>query len=96
MEPKTYRQKAAQTYAALGHVRRLRILEELEGRPNGLSFEQIGMQCKINGSTLGFHIKCLAQAGFLKKTIKGPYSIYRYNPAPLKYVSQAPAIKRAA
>ncbi len=96
MEPMTYRQKIARTHAALGHARRLKILEVLEDRPDGLSFEQIGNTCKINGSTLGFHIKCLMQAGFLRKTIKGPYSIYRYNPAPLAMLGNPPVQRRAA
>lgn len=96
MKPKTSRQILAQIHAALGHARRLKLLEILARTPQGLTFEDLSHQSRINPSTLGFHVKVLDQAGFLHKTIKGPYSIYQYDPSPLNMILLKPPLKAAA
>jgi len=96
MKPMTSRQKLAQVHSALGHARRLRILELLEKNPDGMVFEELERRLKIHGSTLGHHMRCLMQAGFLDKTIKGPYSIYRYDPTPLFLIFGSAPLLHAA
>jgi len=92
----TYRQRLAQIHFAMGHARRLRLLEILESSADGYSFEELSARSKINHSTLGHHMKVLGQAGFLIKTIKGPYSIYRYDPSPLVELQTTAPLKAAA
>jgi len=96
MKAMTYRQKLSQIHAALGHARRLRLIEILSDAPKGLTFEELSHRSSINQSTLGHHVKVLLGAGFLNKTIKGPYSIYTYDPAPMALIlTERPLVKAA-
>jgi len=88
--------RLAQIHSALGHARRLRLIDILIDTPNGLTFEALSHRSKINQSTLGHHVKVLLAAGFLKKKIKGPYSIYTYDPAPMVMLSAPPPLAKAA
>jgi len=96
MHQMTYRQKIAQIHAALGHARRLRLIDILSDEPKGLTFEELSHRSAINQSTLGHHVKVLLAAGFLNKTIKGPYSIYTYDSAPMSLLSPVRPLVQAA
>lgn len=96
MKTKSYRQNLAQIHFALGHARRLKIIETLEEGQGALSFEAVSHKTCINPSTLGHHMRVLLNAGLLRKKIKDPYSYYSFNQAPLHLVQSAEPLSKAA
>ncbi len=78
------RQNAAKFFFALGHQRRLRIIDVLTDHPNGLSFEKLESEALILGASLSHHLRFLKDAGIIQRKIKDRYSIYRLNTAYLE------------
>lgn len=77
MSKRMTRQKTAQLYFALGHQRRLRIIETLQSRPKGLTFEELEFLTGIPHSSLSHHIRFLKDAGLLLRQVKDRYTLYR-------------------
>lgn len=77
----TSRQTTAKFFFALGHPRRLLIIEELSRAPEGMTFEAIGVATRLADASLSHHIRFLNEAGLLSRKIKDRYSIYRLNTA---------------
>lgn len=85
----TPRQKRAQFFFALGHQRRLRIIEVLSQHPTGLTYEGLGLVAGIPEASLSHHLKFLRDADIALRTIKGRYSVYRLNIMRLQNMSVA-------
>ena len=73
------RQKTAQLYFALGHPRRLRIIEALQSRPKGVTLEDLEILARIPHSSLCHHIRFLKEAGLLTRQVRDRFSIYALN-----------------
>lgn len=84
MEFQTKPQKMAHFFAALGHTRRLKIINLLAETPRGLTFEAIEEQTGIAGSSLFHHLRPLREAGLLNRKIKGRFTYYSLDPNPLR------------
>lgn len=84
MERLTKRQKHAQFFAALGHARRLRLIEILAEHPKGITFESIETLSGITGSALVHHLRPLRAAGLTHRKVKGRHTIYRLDDTPLR------------
>lgn len=84
METLTKSQKLAQFFAALGHTRRLRIVNLLAISPKGLTFEDIETQTGITGSSLFHHLRPLRDAGLINRKIKGRFTFYSLDATPLR------------
>lgn len=82
-KPKS-RQTAAKFFFALGHQRRIRIIDVLTDHPNGLSFEALEGEALILGASLSHHLRFLKDAGIVQRKIKDRYSIYRLDTAYLE------------
>jgi len=74
-KPLTNAQKA-KFFFALGHVRRLRIIDTLQNRPKGLTFEELELLARVPGASLSHHLRFLKEAGIVSRTVKARYSIY--------------------
>lgn len=85
MEFQTKSQKLAAFFAALGHTRRLRIINLLAETPAGMTFEAIEDGTGISGSSLFHHLRPLRDAGLINRKIKGRYTYYSLDPAPLRH-----------
>lgn len=84
METLTKSQKLAQFFSALGHTRRLRIVNVLASSPGGMTFEAIENMTGIRGASLFHHLRPLRDAGLIDRKIKGRFAIYALDPAPLQ------------
>lgn len=73
------RQKTAQLYFALGHQRRLRIIDTLKSRIGGLTFEELEFLARIPRSSLSHHVRFLKDAGLLHRQVKNRFTIYSLN-----------------
>ena len=94
MEFKTKSQKQAHFFAALGHTRRLRIIDKLASAPKGMTFEDIAEHTGITGSSLFHHLRPLREAGLIDRKIKGRYTYYRLDPQPLRqYLGGTPQLQ---
>lgn len=76
MPQSTSRQNRAKIYFALGHQRRLKILEVLEEFPNGLTYEDLGVLTKIPEGSLTHHLRILKDANFISRKVRDRYSYY--------------------
>lgn len=87
----TSRQKTAKFFFALGHPRRLKIIEILEQHPNGLTYEAIGKIACLPDASLSHHLRILGEAGLHHRKIKDRFSIYTLNRTRLNHMLNRPA-----
>jgi len=76
MKTPTSHQKAAEFHFALGHPRRLRIINVLNDTPKGLTFEMLEDETLIFGASLSHHLRFLKDAGIVHRQIRDRFSIY--------------------
>ena len=81
--------KSAQFYFALGHPRRLRIIDILKTQPNGLSFEDLEQETTIRGASLSHHLRFLKDAKIIHRQIRDRFSIYKLDADYLEWMIQA-------
>ena len=63
---------AASTFAALGSEQRLAVLNSLvRAGPEGLPIGTLGERSGVDGSTLTYHVRILAQAGLVRRVKRG-------------------------
>ena len=79
--------KQAKVFFALGHPRRLRILEALQNRPKGLTFEHIELLVHVRGASLSHHLRFLKDAKLINREIRDRFSIYTLNRAQLARIA---------
>ncbi len=77
----TPRQKTAKLFFALGHQRRLKILDHLQQSSAPLTYEQIWTATRMSQGALTHHLRILSDVGLINRTIKNRYSFYRPNRA---------------
>lgn len=77
----TKRQRTAKLFFAMGHQRRLKILDALEGSLVPLTYEQIEVETRIPQGSLTHHLRILLEVGLVKRKIKSKYSFYEPNRA---------------
>lgn len=98
MHALTPRQKTARSFFALGHPRRLKIVEILADYPRGTTYEALGTATGIPPASLTHHLRFLKDAHLVHRKISGPYSIYTLDQTQLNQALQSPVpkLKRAA
>ncbi len=80
LETDNCRELRAKIFFALAHSRRLRVLEILQGAPDGLSFDKLRESSLIGRTSLGHHIRFLQDAALVDREVQGRHSIYRVTP----------------
>lgn len=76
MARKLSHQKSAQFFFALGHPRRLRIIDVLAEHSAGLTFEALEVETFILGASLSHHIRFLKEAKIINRQVRDRFSIY--------------------
>ncbi len=86
MTRKPSHQKSAQFFFALGHPRRLRIIDMLQEHPKGLTFESLEGRTSILGASLSHHLRFLKDAKIINRQVRDRFSIYRLDEDHLKWM----------
>jgi len=88
MRVPTKRQTTAKLFFAMGHQRRLRILDLLTASRDPLTYEQIEIATCMSQGSLSHHLRLLSEVGLIERTIKSKYSYYSPNRALLREFPQ--------
>lgn len=86
MARKPSHQKSAKIFFALGHPRRLRIIDVLQAHPEGLTFEALEGATFILGASLSHHLRFLKDARIINRQVRDRFSIYRLDQDYLKWM----------
>ncbi len=87
----TRRQHKAQFFFALGHPRRIKLVEILTEHPSGITYEALKIASGIPEASLSHHLRFLRDANLTLRTIQGRHSFYRLNSEVLKKMCTPPA-----
>ncbi len=79
----TRRQKTARFHAALGHQRRIKILEVLNDHTKGLTYEHLSVAARIPEGSLCHHLRVLSQADLVLRKVRGRHTYYKLGPTAL-------------
>jgi DNA-binding transcriptional ArsR family regulator len=90
--------KVAEAYAAcfrsLADATRIQILTLLAHRDSPMPVSEIVAEMKVGQSTVSHHLKILHEAGFLFVEKRGASSLFRMNPACIRYFPTAADVVR--
>ncbi len=71
-----HREKLANVFDALGHHRRIAILQEMQlAGKDGIAFGDLAERTGMPASALKHHIYMMKRGGFLRSRIKGSFTV---------------------
>jgi len=72
-----HRQQLANVFDALGHHRRIAIVQEMQlAGKNGLTFGDLAERTGMPASALKHHIRMMKRGGFLRSRSKGSFTVF--------------------